>query len=58
LLVGGEEGVIHESSITSSSSTGRIPQAHRQEVSNIDDLVGDFGYLSVASFLALVFFLD
>ncbi|KAL2850913.1 fungal-specific transcription factor domain-containing protein [Aspergillus pseudodeflectus] len=49
LLVGGEEGVIHESSITSSSSTGRIPQAHRQEVSNIDDLVGDFGYLSVSA---------
>ncbi|KAL2803046.1 fungal-specific transcription factor domain-containing protein [Aspergillus granulosus] len=49
LLVGGEGGVIHESSITSSSTTGPISRVHRQEVSNIDDLVGDFGYLSVSA---------
>lgn len=47
MLTGGEGGVIHESSITSTSSTGSVTHAHRQEVSNIDDLVGDFGYLSV-----------
>ncbi|KAL4875827.1 fungal-specific transcription factor domain-containing protein [Aspergillus karnatakaensis] len=49
LLTGGQGGVIHESSITSASSSGPISQAHRQEVSNIDDLVGDFGYLSVSA---------
>ncbi|KAL4862047.1 hypothetical protein BDV12DRAFT_179375 [Aspergillus spectabilis] len=49
LLTGGEGGVIHESSITSASTVGPISQAHRQEVSNIDDLVGDFGYLSVSA---------
>ncbi|KAL3464782.1 fungal-specific transcription factor domain-containing protein [Aspergillus heterothallicus] len=49
MLVGGAGGIIHESSITSSSSTGLISNAHRQEVSNIDDLVGDFGYLSVSA---------
>lgn len=46
-LTGGNGGVVHESSITSASSGGPVTQAHRQEVSNIDDLVGDFGYLSV-----------
>ncbi|KAL5334723.1 fungal-specific transcription factor domain-containing protein [Aspergillus crustosus] len=49
LLTGGDGGVIHESSITSASSVGPVSQAHRQEVSNIDDLVGDFGYLSVSA---------
>ncbi|KAL4977490.1 fungal-specific transcription factor domain-containing protein [Aspergillus desertorum] len=48
LLTGGEGGVIHESSITSASSAPAT-HAHRQEVSNIDDLVGDFGYLSVSA---------
>ncbi|KAL4787215.1 fungal-specific transcription factor domain-containing protein [Aspergillus varians] len=49
LLNAVEGGVIHESSITSASSVGPIAHAHRQEVSNIDDLVGDFGYLSVSA---------
>ncbi|KAL4950491.1 fungal-specific transcription factor domain-containing protein [Aspergillus filifer] len=49
LLAGGDGGVIHESSITSASSAGPIAHVHRQEVSNIDDLVGDFGYLSVSA---------
>ncbi|KAL4920264.1 fungal-specific transcription factor domain-containing protein [Aspergillus aurantiobrunneus] len=49
LLIGGDGGVVHESSITSASSAGPVPHAHRQEVSNIDDLVGDFGYLSVSA---------
>ncbi|KAL2865517.1 transcription factor domain-containing protein [Aspergillus lucknowensis] len=49
LLVGVEGGIIQESSITSASSTAPTSQAHRQEVSNIDDLVGDFGYLSVSA---------
>jgi hypothetical protein len=48
-LTGGE-GVVHESSITSASSAPAI-HAHSQEVSNIDDLVGDFGYLWVVLFL-------
>ncbi|KAL4935601.1 hypothetical protein BDV06DRAFT_125338 [Aspergillus oleicola] len=48
-LLAGGGGVIHESSITSASSAGPIAHAHRQEVSNIDDLVGDFGYLSVSA---------
>lgn len=46
LLTGGEGGVVHESSITSASSVPAT-HAHSQEVSNIDDLVGDFGYLWV-----------
>lgn len=49
MLTGGAGGIVHESSITSTSSTGLVTHAHRQEVSNIDDLVGDFGYLSVIS---------
>ncbi|KAL2828946.1 fungal-specific transcription factor domain-containing protein [Aspergillus cavernicola] len=49
LLTGDNGGVIHESSITSASSAGPISQAHRREVSDIDDLVGDFGYLSVSA---------
>ncbi|KAL4750135.1 hypothetical protein BDW72DRAFT_119515 [Aspergillus terricola var. indicus] len=48
LLTGGEGGVIHENSITSASSAPAT-HAHSQEVSNIDDLVGDFGYLSVSA---------
>ncbi|KAL4820715.1 fungal-specific transcription factor domain-containing protein [Aspergillus spinulosporus] len=48
LLTGGEGGVVHESSITSASSAPAT-HAHSQEVSNIDDLVGDFGYLSVSA---------
>ncbi|KAE8387869.1 fungal-specific transcription factor domain-containing protein [Aspergillus alliaceus] len=42
-----ETGFIRESSITSMSSAGTVGQAHRKEVSDIDDLVGDFGFLSV-----------
>ncbi|RDW94102.1 uncharacterized protein DSM5745_01424 [Aspergillus mulundensis] len=48
MLTGSEGGVVHESSITSASSAPAT-HAHRQEVSNIDDLVGDFGYLSVSA---------
>ncbi|KAF7588127.1 hypothetical protein BBP40_006127 [Aspergillus hancockii] len=40
-------GFVRESSITSMSSAGTVGQAHRKEVSDIDDLVGDFGFLSV-----------
>lgn len=40
-------GVARESSITSISSDGPLGPAHRREVSDIDDLVGDFGFLSV-----------
>ena len=42
-----EAGVPQESSITAISSKGPVAEAHRREVSDIDDLVGDFGYLSV-----------
>ncbi|CBF75617.1 uncharacterized protein ANIA_03684 [Aspergillus nidulans FGSC A4] len=48
LLTGGEGGVVHENSITSASSVPAT-HAHSQEVSNIDDLVGEFGYLSVSA---------
>lgn len=40
-------GVAREMSITSTSSDGPLGPAHRREVSDIDDLVGDFGFLSV-----------
>lgn len=40
-------GVPQESSITSISSTGTVAKSHRREVSDIDDLVGDFGFLFV-----------
>ncbi|KAJ5388372.1 hypothetical protein N7509_010913 [Penicillium cosmopolitanum] len=40
-------GVAREMSITSTSSAGPLAPAHRREVSDIDDLVGDFGFLSV-----------
>ncbi|KAF3389541.1 hypothetical protein F1880_004182 [Penicillium rolfsii] len=40
-------GVVREMSITSTSSDGPVGLAHRREVSDIDDLVGDFGFLSV-----------
>ncbi|KAJ5994614.1 hypothetical protein N7451_010338 [Penicillium sp. IBT 35674x] len=40
-------GVAREVSITATSSTGPPGTAHRREVSDIDDLVGDFGFLSV-----------
>lgn len=40
-------GVAHESSITSVSATD---QEHHKEVSDIDDLVGDFGFLFVDFF--------
>ncbi|KAJ1715613.1 fungal-specific transcription factor domain-containing protein [Aspergillus flavus] len=40
-------GFVRESSITSMSSAGTVGQAHRKEISDIDDLVGDFGFLSV-----------
>ena len=41
------DGVAREMSITSTSSDGPLGLAHRREVSDIDDLVGDFGFLSV-----------
>ncbi|KAJ5679518.1 hypothetical protein N7462_007762 [Penicillium macrosclerotiorum] len=40
-------GVAREMSITSTSSDGPVGSAHHREVSDIDDLVGDFGFLSV-----------
>ncbi|KAJ5303319.1 hypothetical protein N7476_010118 [Penicillium atrosanguineum] len=40
-------GVAREMSITSTGSEGPLSTAHRREVSDIDDLVGDFGFLSV-----------
>jgi hypothetical protein len=40
---GGEPAA--ESSITSISAENKGPAAHRKEVSDIDDLVGDFGFL-------------
>ncbi|GAQ08378.1 hypothetical protein ALT_5699 [Aspergillus lentulus] len=42
-----EIGTVRESSITSVSSPDCVAQSHRKEVSDIDDLVGDFGFLSV-----------
>ncbi|KAF9883163.1 hypothetical protein FE257_004048 [Aspergillus nanangensis] len=39
-------GSVQESSITSAASDP-VSHAHRKEVSDIDDLVGDFGFLSV-----------
>ncbi|RLM00503.1 hypothetical protein CFD26_108577 [Aspergillus turcosus] len=42
-----EIGTVRESSITSASSPDCVAQSHRKEVSDIDDLVGDFGFLSV-----------
>ncbi|GFF98096.1 putative C6 transcription factor [Aspergillus lentulus] len=42
-----EIGTVRESSITSLSSPDCVAQSHRKEVSDIDDLVGDFGFLSV-----------
>lgn len=42
-----ESGYVRQSSITSRSSADTVGQAHRKEVSDIDDLVGDFGFLSV-----------
>ncbi|KAJ5779540.1 hypothetical protein N7457_007260 [Penicillium paradoxum] len=41
------DGVAREMSITSISAEGPLGPAHRREVSDIDDLVGDFGFLSV-----------
>ncbi|KAJ5168215.1 uncharacterized protein N7482_003809 [Penicillium canariense] len=40
-------GIAREMSITSPASDGPVGPAHRREVSDIDDLVGDFGFLSV-----------
>ncbi|KAJ5712260.1 hypothetical protein N7493_008728 [Penicillium malachiteum] len=40
-------GLAREVSITATSSAGPPGPAHRREVSDIDDLVGDFGFLSV-----------
>ncbi|CAG8946185.1 unnamed protein product [Penicillium salamii] len=40
-------GVAREMSITSVASEGQLGPAHHREVSDIDDLVGDFGFLSV-----------
>lgn len=42
-----EDGVPREVSITAASSKAPTGSAHRREVSDIDDLVGDFGFLSV-----------
>ncbi|CAI7598354.1 unnamed protein product [Penicillium bialowiezense] len=41
------DGVAREMSITSVASEGQLGTAHHREVSDIDDLVGDFGFLSV-----------
>ncbi|KAL1999470.1 hypothetical protein VTN02DRAFT_4459 [Thermoascus thermophilus] len=46
-LAAGDTGVVQESSITSISWGGTGEKAHRKEASDIDDLVGDFGFLSV-----------
>lgn len=40
-------GAFRESSITSISALNNVAQSHRKEVSDIDDLVGDFGFLFV-----------
>lgn len=40
-------GLAREVSITAAAATGPPGPAHRREVSDIDDLVGDFGFLSV-----------
>lgn len=40
-------GVVQESSITSASGTNGLTKEHHKEVSDIDDLVGDFGFLYV-----------
>ncbi|KAA8644583.1 fungal specific transcription factor domain-containing protein [Aspergillus tanneri] len=42
-----ESGFVRESSITAASPPDSHGQVHRKEVSDIDDLVGDFGFLSV-----------
>ncbi|PWY80661.1 hypothetical protein BO70DRAFT_362613 [Aspergillus heteromorphus CBS 117.55] len=42
-----EKGVAQKGSIASMSSTGAVAQEGNKEVSDIDDLVGDFGFLSV-----------
>ncbi|CAG8906489.1 unnamed protein product [Penicillium egyptiacum] len=41
------DGIPREMSITTVSSESALGPAHRREVSDIDDLVGDFGFLSV-----------
>ena len=41
------DGIPREMSITSVSSESALGPAHRREVSDIDDLVGDFGFLLV-----------
>ncbi|KAJ5374836.1 hypothetical protein N7517_006842 [Penicillium concentricum] len=41
------DGIPREMSITSVSCESALGPAHRREVSDIDDLVGDFGFLSV-----------
>ncbi|OQD65062.1 hypothetical protein PENPOL_c006G02224 [Penicillium polonicum] len=41
------DGIPRETSITSVASESALSPAHRKEVSDIDDLVGDFGFLSV-----------
>lgn len=50
-----EIGTVRESSITSVSSPDCVAQSHRKEVSDIDDLVGDFGFLSVHLLLPSLF---
>ncbi|KKK24040.1 hypothetical protein P175DRAFT_0444123 [Aspergillus ochraceoroseus IBT 24754] len=49
LLISDDDGVVRESSITSAAPTRPVSDTHRREVSDIDDLVGDFGYLSVSA---------
>lgn len=39
------QAAIREASIAPASSRGVPPRAHRREASDIDDLVGDFGFL-------------
>lgn len=50
-------GVAREMSITSISSESPLGPAHRKEVSDIDDLVGDFGFLWVSLAQPFVFLL-
>lgn len=47
-------GIPQESSITAISSTDAVADSHNREVSDIDDLVGDFGFLSVLSWISML----
>ncbi|QKX55877.1 uncharacterized protein TRUGW13939_02976 [Talaromyces rugulosus] len=47
LTAAGDGGQVPQSSITAFAAENTSSVAHRKEVSDIDDLVGDFGFLSV-----------